>query len=162
VSPLSISADFALKSLFAAFCRSFQMRNLEQRLSFIAGTKASLNARMRELNRLRDQVKKAELSAGKVRLLSRKQLRPGLRELHMGAALAAIASRARSPASGQRKIPHGASRVQRQLACALAAIAVSRFLPPGRRVSFRLVVGRASPSCQCRPAILGGSSVVCG
>jgi hypothetical protein len=63
------------------------MGNLEQRLSFIAGTKASLNARMRELNRLRDQVKKAELSAGKVRLLSRKQLRPGLRELHMGAAL---------------------------------------------------------------------------
>jgi hypothetical protein len=87
VSPLSISGDFAVKSLFAAFCRSFQLGNLEQRLSFIAGTKASLNARMRELNRLRDQVKKAELSAGKVRLLSRKQLRPGLRELHMGAAL---------------------------------------------------------------------------
>jgi hypothetical protein len=68
---LSISGDFAVKSLFAAFCRSFQLGNLEQRLSFIAGTKASLNARMRELNRLRDQVKKAELSAGKVRLLSR-------------------------------------------------------------------------------------------
>jgi hypothetical protein len=38
---------------------------LEQSLSFIADTKASLNARMRELNRFRDQVRKVELSAGK-------------------------------------------------------------------------------------------------
>jgi hypothetical protein len=39
---------------------------LEQRLSFIADTKASLNARLSELNQLRDQVRKAELSARKI------------------------------------------------------------------------------------------------
>jgi hypothetical protein len=39
---------------------------LEQRLSFIADTKASLNARVSELNQLRDQVRKAELSARKI------------------------------------------------------------------------------------------------
>ena len=58
-----------------------------------------------------------------------------------------------------QKISHGASRVRRQLACALEEIVVSRFfLPAGRRASFRLITGRASPSCQCRPTILGGSS----
>jgi hypothetical protein len=63
---------------------------------------------------------------------------------------------------GDQKIPHRASRVQRQSACALEAIVVSRFLPAGRRASFRLIAGRASPSCQCRPTILGGSSGVGG
>jgi hypothetical protein len=60
---------------------------IEQRLSFIADTTASLDARIRELNRLCDRVRKAELSASKIRLLSRKQLRARLRELHIGSAL---------------------------------------------------------------------------
>ena len=61
------------------------MSIFEQRLSSIADTKAILNARMRELKWLRDLVRQAELSAR--RPLSREHFRPGLSELHIGAAL---------------------------------------------------------------------------
>jgi hypothetical protein len=56
---------------------------LEQRLSFIADTKASLNARVSELNQLRDQVRNAELSARKIGTFHANNSRAGFGELNI-------------------------------------------------------------------------------
>ena len=63
------------------------MHILDLRLSFIADTKAVLDARMHELSQLRDQVRKWSYQARKIDLVHANNSAPGLGEFHIGPGL---------------------------------------------------------------------------